>query len=61
MSMINSIIPVSIALVLTHFPLIQVDVTPPLIGEQINHRTVINRAVLCTLGWAGWADTSTPY
>ena len=61
MSMINNIIPVSIALVLTHFPLIQVAVTPTLIEEQINNRTVTNRAVLCTLGWAGWANLSTPY
>ena len=60
MSMINNIIPVSIALVMTHFPLIQVDVTP-LIEEQIDHRNVTNRAVLCTLGLAGWADLSTLY
>ena len=37
---------------LTHFPLIQVDLTP-LIEEQINHRTVTDRAVHIKMEWMG--------
>jgi hypothetical protein len=40
--------------VLTHFPLIQADLTP-LIEEQIYHRTFTNSAMICTLRWVGCA------